>query len=68
MAGRKCCSTTAPAFRALPGALSRRKTAAGYVERLRADIADGRWDEKYGALRDQPEFTGSLYLVVARNS
>jgi SAM-dependent methyltransferase len=43
------------------------ETAAGYVERLRADIADGSWDEKYGALRDQPEFTGSLYLVIARN-
>jgi SAM-dependent methyltransferase len=40
--------------------------AAGYVERLRAELSDGRWDEKYGHLRTQPEFLGSLYLIVSR--
>jgi SAM-dependent methyltransferase len=40
--------------------------AATYVGRLRAELQDGRWDEKYGHLRTQPEFLGSLYLVVSR--
>jgi hypothetical protein len=33
--------------------------------RLRADLASGAWDERYGALRTQPELDGSLRLVVA---
>jgi len=40
--------------------------AAGYIERLRTEIADGSWDRKYGALRRRPNFQGSLYLVVSK--
>ncbi|GAA0477231.1 hypothetical protein Ade02nite_95760 [Paractinoplanes deccanensis] len=36
------------------------------VEALRADLASGRWDERYGHLRTQPHFTGSLRLIVGR--
>jgi hypothetical protein len=36
------------------------------VERLRADLESGAWDERYGSLRTQPHFEGSLLLVVAR--
>ena len=35
------------------------------VERLRAALESGAWDEKYGALRTQQEYAGSLRLVVA---
>jgi hypothetical protein len=37
-----------------------------YVERLRAELQDGRWDEKYGHYRTQPEFKGSLYLIISQ--
>lgn len=36
-----------------------------YVDRLRADLANGHWDERHGALRRQTEMTGSLILVRA---
>ncbi|MGF7239319.1 MAG: class I SAM-dependent methyltransferase [Frankia sp.] len=36
------------------------------VERLRADLSSGAWDARYGALRAQPEFAGSLRLVTAQ--
>ena len=36
------------------------------LARLRADLASGEWDRRYGALRSQPEFAGSLRLVVSR--
>jgi SAM-dependent methyltransferase len=36
------------------------------VERLRADLESGAWDDKYGALRTRPEFVGSLRLIVGR--
>ena len=35
------------------------------VEALKRDLDSGRWDEKYGALRSQLTFRGSLYLVVS---
>jgi hypothetical protein len=35
------------------------------VAQLRADLASGEWDARYGALRTQPEFVGSLRLVTA---
>jgi len=35
------------------------------VESLRRDLASGAWDERYGALRSEPEFDGSLRLVVS---
>jgi hypothetical protein len=40
-------------------------TRKGYVEKLRQSLADGTWDARYGHLRRQPEFNGSLRLVVA---
>jgi hypothetical protein len=36
------------------------------LERLRADLDSGSWDERYGALRRQPEFNGAVRLIVAR--
>lgn len=35
------------------------------TERLRADLASGLWDERYGHLRDQTCFDGGLRLAVA---
>jgi SAM-dependent methyltransferase len=35
------------------------------VEHLRSDIETGRWDARYGHLRTQAEFDGSLRLIVA---
>ncbi|MFG1608545.1 class I SAM-dependent methyltransferase [Actinoplanes sp. NPDC049265] len=34
------------------------------LHRLRADLASGAWDARYGAFRTQPEFTGSMRLIV----
>jgi SAM-dependent methyltransferase len=34
------------------------------VERLRQDLASGAWDERYGHLRSQPEFVGSMRLLI----
>jgi SAM-dependent methyltransferase len=36
------------------------------VDRLRRDLDTGAWDERYGALRSAPQFTGSLRLITAR--
>ncbi|MHA6670044.1 class I SAM-dependent methyltransferase [Homoserinimonas sp. A447] len=33
---------------------------------LKADLASGAWDEKYGHLRTQPVFDGSLRIIIAR--
>jgi SAM-dependent methyltransferase len=35
------------------------------MEKLRHDLESGEWDEKYGELRDQAEYRGSLRLIVA---
>ena len=35
-------------------------------ERLGADLRSGVWDERHGALRGEPEFDGSLRLVIGR--
>ena len=35
-----------------------------FVERLRADLESGAWDERYGHLRLQEAFEGALRLVV----
>jgi len=40
-------------------------TRLRYIDHLRRDIADGRWDARHGHLRTQPQFDGSLRLVVA---
>ncbi|MFI5889288.1 class I SAM-dependent methyltransferase [Actinoplanes sp. NPDC051513] len=34
------------------------------VEKLRADLASGAWEHTYGHLRAQPQFLGSLRLLV----
>jgi len=36
------------------------------VESLRADLASGAWDARYGQLRTQPQFVGSIRLLVGR--
>jgi len=41
-------------------------TSAACVEHLRRDLASGAWDKAYGQLRLQPEFQGSLRLVISR--
>jgi len=48
-------------WRFVPRAVAERGLA-----RLRDDLASGRWDERYGALREAPEFDGSLRLVTGR--
>jgi SAM-dependent methyltransferase len=35
------------------------------IAKLRADLESGEWDRKYGALRSQPAYVGSLRLLVA---
>ncbi|WP_045739924.1 class I SAM-dependent methyltransferase [Actinoplanes rectilineatus] len=40
--------------------------AAGGLGRLRADLESGAWDDRFGHLREQPEFRGALRLIVGR--
>ncbi len=35
------------------------------IEALRSDLESGEWDRKHGALRTQPEYLGTLRLLVA---
>jgi hypothetical protein len=42
-----------------------RATSEKYVQHLRRDLADGTWDGRYGHLRTQREYEGSLRLVVS---
>ena len=35
------------------------------IDLLRHDLEDGTWDARYGYLRTQPEFDGSLRLIVS---
>jgi hypothetical protein len=60
--------------RFLDPAVRRSQSAWGFVDaaardravrRLGDDLASGDWDRRYGALRTQPEFTGSLRLITA---
>lgn len=37
-----------------------------FAAELSRDLADGSWDRRYGALRTQPFFEGSLRLIIAR--
>jgi SAM-dependent methyltransferase len=37
-----------------------------FAAELGRDLADGSWDRRYGALRTQPNFEGSLRLIVSR--
>lgn len=41
-------------------------TSEAYVDHLRRDLADGRWDAQHGHLRDQPAYEGALHLFVSR--
>jgi hypothetical protein len=36
------------------------------IGRLRCDLADGVWDRRYGYLRSQPDYDGSLRLFIAK--
>jgi SAM-dependent methyltransferase len=38
---------------------------ARFVERLRADLDSGAWDERHGHLRTQTEFEGSIRILTA---
>src|SRR5262249_764054 len=42
------------------------QVAHRFAQALGRDLESGRWDERYGALRTQPFFEGSLKLVVGR--
>jgi hypothetical protein len=42
-----------------------RKTRHRGTERLRADLASGRWDEKYGLLRELGEIDLGYRLLVS---
>lgn len=73
-----CCDGFTEAFYARPEAfldegLRRAQSAWGFVgeavearaiARLRADLHDGTWHERYGHLLEQPTFSGSLRLIV----
>lgn len=39
---------------------------ARFARTLRSDLESGAWDARYGVLRSQPTFDGSLRLVVGR--
>jgi hypothetical protein len=43
-----------------------RAAVARFEKDLRRDLADGTWDKEHGQLRCQPEFEGSLRLVISR--
>jgi len=40
------------------------ETSAQYINALQAALSGGAWDARYGALRTQPTWAGSLHLVV----
>jgi len=40
--------------------------AESYVDQLARDLASGAWDARFGHLRTQPSYDGSLRLLVAR--
>jgi SAM-dependent methyltransferase len=37
-----------------------------FVRTLAADLASGAWDDRYGELRERPDYDGALRLVVSR--
>ncbi|MFD9894791.1 class I SAM-dependent methyltransferase [Amycolatopsis sp. NPDC059027] len=39
---------------------------ARFAAELRRDLANGTWERRYGGLREQAEFDGSLVLIVSR--
>lgn len=61
----------------LDAAVRRAQSAWGFVaagveqrcvDHLRADLASGAWDRRYGPWRQQPTFDGSLRLIVSQPS
>lgn len=42
--------------------------AERYAAHLREDLAGGEWDRRFGHLRTQPWFDGSLRLIIGRRS
>ena len=36
-----------------------------FEQELRRDVENGSWDRRHGVLRTQPQFDGSLRIVVA---
>lgn len=45
-----------------------RSVSDQYVQHLRRDLDTGVWDSRHGHLRTQPEFHGSLRLIVSRHA
>lgn len=41
-------------------------TEERFIEKLSGDLGDGTWDRRFGHLRTQPCFDGSLRLVISR--
>jgi SAM-dependent methyltransferase len=39
--------------------------ATAGLERLRADLDSGEWDQRFGRLRSEPEFVGCVRLITA---
>jgi hypothetical protein len=39
--------------------------ADSYVQDLSRELRNGSWDSKYGQLRIQPQFEGSLRLIIS---
>jgi len=37
-----------------------------FEHRLSAELTSGDWDARYGHLRTQPEFKGSMQILVAK--
>jgi hypothetical protein len=56
-----------PSFRAGSSSLSQLDpvVAEGDIEHLRADLASGEWDSRYGFLRGLPEFDMGYRLLIA---
>lgn len=61
--------------RFLDPAVRRAQSAWGFIDdaeearavaSLTEDLDSGRWDERFGALRSEPSFEGSLRLIVSR--
>jgi SAM-dependent methyltransferase len=42
------------------------QTAANYIDHLHRDLKSGDWDRKYGWLRTQSRYNGSLRLLISR--
>jgi SAM-dependent methyltransferase len=43
-----------------------RSAVERFVRHLSSDLASGRWDERFGQLRDQPYYDGPLRLIVGK--